>query len=254
MDVCDALGSATTIAYGWHHVGIFADAMTLSFFPAHQICAGEGGAILTDNEELAQQMERLVNWGRDCTCLPGQSNTCGQRFEHEWKKLPKGWDHKYTFTEMGYNLKMTEFQAALGYSQLKYLDQFVEARRKNYYYLLEYLQPNYQELLDFVIVPDWSYPSPFGFPIIVRENIVFSAQDLIEYLEKNKIHTRRFFGGNLIRQPVFDSLQYIHKDLTGTDYLMDNAFWVGCWPGLTKAHLNWIIETIHNFFKERKLI
>jgi len=251
-DCCDCLGSKVRILEDELPAGFFADAMTLSFFPAHIITSGEGGAILTDDEELAQEMEKLINWGRDCVCLPGQSNTCGKRFEHKFKNLPEGWDHKYTFTEMGYNLKMTEFQAALGYSQLKHLDDFVATRNRNYWHLRLALT-EYEEFLSFVEIPEWSRPSPFGFPVIINKNMAFSAKELITFLENAKIHTRRFFGGNLTRQPVFEDLPYIKKDLEGTDYLMENALWVGCHPGLTKQHLDYVVDVIGDFFKERKL-
>lgn len=251
-DCCDALGAKYNFLDEIVPVGTYADAMTLSFFPAHHITTGEGGAILTDDEELTKKMECLTNWGRDCYCLPGQSNTCGKRFEHDFPDLPKGWDHKYTFTELGYNLKMTEFQAALGYSQLSHLDDFVRIRRENYYQLRHSLW-SWFEYLDFISIPDWSQPSPFGFPIIVKRTAPFTAQELIAYLEHNRISTRRFFGGNLTRQPFMKDLKYIKLDLSGTDYIMEQGFWVGCFPGLTKAHLDWVIEVVNNFFREKGL-
>jgi len=251
-DCCDALGAKLKIVKGLHHVGLFADVMTLSFFPAHQITSAEGGAILTDNEELAREMEQLINWGRDCHCLPGQSNACGKRFEQNFFNMPEGWDHKYTFTKLGYNLKMTEFQAALGMSQLTHLDDFVVARRHYFYYLSEYLGQHY-EYLDFVKVPSWSEPSPFGFPIYVKREAPFTAQELISYLEKHKISTRRFFGGNLTRQPFIRNLPYLSLDLTGTNYIMEQGFWLGVWPGLTKAHLDYVVEIFDKFFKEKGL-
>lgn len=256
VDSCDALGAKIKLEQDYHHVGVCSSAMTLSFFPAHHITAGEGGAILTDNEELALNMEKLINWGRDCYCLPGQSNTCGKRFEYDFPALPKGWDHKYTFTELGYNLKMTEFQAALGMSQIKHLDDFVKIRRDNFYWLLSAMtitNTNYDEYFDFVSVPDWSEPSPFGFPIIVKKSAPFTANELISFLEKHEIRTRRFFGGNLIRQPFIKDLPYINFDLSETDYVMENGFWIGVFPGLTKEHLDYVLEIFEKFFRERKL-
>lgn len=256
VDCCDALGAKANYFRdnssfeSWQHVGIFSDAMTLSFFPAHQITAGEGGAILTDDVELAAYMEKLVNWGRDCYCLPGQQNTCGKRFSQDFPTLPKGWDHKYTFTELGYNLKMTEFQAALGMSQLTHLDKFVIARNVNFQYLLDNIQ-RHANFLCSVEVPEWSHPSPFGFPIFVQKNKYFNASELIDYLEKHKISTRRFFGGNLTRQPFIKDLSYISLDLTNTDYIMENGFWIGCWPGLTKQHMDYMIEILDQFFKDK---
>lgn len=254
-DCCDALGARIRPTDNWDHVGTYSDIMTLSFFPAHHITTGEGGAILTDNEELAKKIERLTNWGRDCYCLPGQSNTCGNRFNHDFPDLPKGWDHKYTFTELGYNLKMTEFQAALGYSQLSHLNDFIELRTRNYGILLGGLYNlGAWEYLDYIHVDEtWSQPSPFGFPIIVKRTAPFTAQELIAYLENHKISTRRFFGGNLTRQPFMQDLDYIKLDLSGTDYIMEQGFWIGVWPGLTKEHLDYVIEIFNQFFKEKGL-
>ena len=247
-DCCDALGARSN----GKNVGHAADAMTLSFFPAHQITSAEGGAILTDDVMLAAEMEQLINWGRDCFCPPGHSNMCGKRFEQDFPNLPKGWDHKYTFTKLGYNLKMTEFQAALGMSQLTHLDDFVEQRRRNYSHL-QYLQDEWFEWFSFISIPDWSYPSPFGFPIMVRRTAPFTAQELISYLEKHKISTRRFFGGNLTRQPFMKDLPRIRLDLTGTNYIMEQGFWIGCHPQLTKAHLDYVVEIFDKFFKEKGL-
>jgi CDP-6-deoxy-D-xylo-4-hexulose-3-dehydrase len=247
-DCCDGLGSEYYVAKEINpiHVGKYADAMTLSFFPAHHITSAEGGAVLTDDEESAKEMERLSNWGRDCYCLPGQSNTCGHRFTQDFPSLPKGWDHKYTFTSLGYNLKMTEFQAALGTSQLKHLTKFKIRRIENCLLLFRELG-TYNKFFDFVSVSNWSLPNPFGFPIIVRKEAPFTAQELIVYLEKHKISTRRLFGGNLTRQPFIKDLPYITDDLTNTNFLMENAFWVGCHPQLTQEHIYYIIDTISDF-------
>ena len=257
VDSCDALGARIVYDSMTYNVGCFADAMTLSFFPAHHITTGEGGAILTNDEELARDMEKRVNWSRDCDCLPGQSNTCGHRFDIEnlgIKDMPEGWDHKYTFTMLGYNLKMTEFQAALGMSQITHLDDFVKARRNNFFRLFVALYGVEDvEFFDAIEVPIWSQPSPFGFPIIVKKTAPFKAQELIAYLEKNKIATRRFFGGNLTRQPFIKDLPYLALDLSGTNYIMENGFWIGVWPGLTKEHLDYVIEIFSSFFKEKGL-
>ena len=255
-DCCDALGAKLKleISHNWYHVGVFADAMTLSFFPAHQITSAEGGAILTDDDELAREMEQLVNWGRDCYCLPGQSNVCGKRFEQNFPNLPEGWDHKYTFTKLGYNLKMTEFQAALGMSQFTHLDDFLRIRRHHFMRLsIDLYNLKKEEFFDYVNLHVWSEPSPFGLPIMVKRTAPFTAQELISYLEKHKISTRRFFGGNLTRQPFMKDLPRLSLDLTGTNYIMEQGFWIGCHPQLTTAHLDYVVEIFDKFFKEKGL-
>jgi CDP-4-dehydro-6-deoxyglucose reductase, E1 len=251
IDCCDALGARIKIAGSWVHVGSESKVMTLSFFPAHHITTGEGGAILTDDDELAERIEHIINWGRDCYCLPGQNNTCGHRFEIDKLNihgLPDGWDHKYTFTDLGYNFKMTEFQAALGYSQLSHLDHFVACRRDNYNLLLGALSQ--YSCLNFIDTPEWSSPSPFGFPIRVDPKSPVSANKLIQFLEERKIRTRRVFGGNLTRQPFIQNLPYAadFDGLRGTDDVMENMFWIGCWPGLTEQHLYYVVDVFDQFF------
>lgn len=256
-DSCDSLG-AMLYPGDPAHVGHFADAMTLSFFPAHHITCGEGGAILTDDDELATIMNRLVNWGRSCDCLPGQSNTCGHRFEPKYfgyDKLPEGWDHKYTFSNVGYNLKMTELQAAMGASQMDHLDDFAAQRLQNFYFYGTTILAEFDEYLSGVEYDDKRFlPSPFGFPVIVKQDAPFTAQELIAHLEQNKIATRRIFGGNLTRQPAFSGLEYLCEDLSNTDYLMENAFWIGLHPALTQEHLDYVVETFYNFFDKKGLI
>ena len=251
VDACDSLGATDDDNYD--SVGSWADIVTLSFFPAHQITSCEGGAVLTDDDEMYEIMRSYANWGRSCYCVPGQANACGKRFAWEDRgELPEGYDHKYIFERLGYNLKMTEFQAGLGYSQIQRLDEFVTARRNNYNYLLNNLF-SFREYLQFPTIPP--NPSPFGFPIFVlptREE--FTTQELISYLEEHKVRTRRMFGGNLTRQPAFMGLPYATVgSLFTADYIMEDVFWIGCHPALTTEMLNYVIEVFDKFFKERGL-
>jgi CDP-6-deoxy-D-xylo-4-hexulose-3-dehydrase len=196
-------------------------------------------------------MECLVNWGRACDCLPGQSNTCGHRFDIEKLgiyDMPPGWDHKYTFSKLGYNLKMTEFQAALGMSQLTHLGEFVIIRQNNYDYYTDYFR-EYVKYFDLIHVSANSSPSPFGFPIIVKKDAPFTAQEMIAYFEENKIRTRRFFGGNLTRQPFIKDLPYISKELPNTDYIMESGFWIGVHPQITHNHRAYVLEIADKFFE-----
>jgi len=251
VDCCDAMGAE--IYYDGDHyapVGTFADFVTLSFFPAHHITTGEGGAVLCRNEPSAKMLDSFANWGRDCYCAPGQSNTCGMRFDHEWETLPHGYDHKYTFTQLGYNLKMTEWQAALGYSQIQRLPEFVAKRKDNYLYLLNNLWIYRPYLL--LGVANTGSHSPFGFPIAV-ETDEFTAEELIAYLEEHKISTRRVFAGNITRQPGYAKLPSIRYDLSGSDWVMERMFWIGCHPEITKEMLDYILEVFDNFFKEKGL-
>ena len=255
-DCCDALGAEVKDAGLWRHVGAFADVMTLSFFPAHHITSAEGGAVLTNDWEIAKMATKLVNWGRDCYCAPGESNTCGERFDHlPMGGLPVGWDHKYTFSEIGYNLKMTEFQAALGWSQLQRLDEFVEKRKENYQYLRDGLNKYANKgHIQFIEYDEWSEPSPFGFPIVVGEYSLINIVELISYLEEHKISTRRVFGGNLTRQPGFMNVPYeTAGHLTGSDFVMNNAFWLGVQPALIKEMLDYVLDVFDGFFKGKGL-
>jgi len=253
-DCCDALGAYTKNNGLIRHVGYYADYATLSFFPAHHITTGEGGAVLTNHPLKAEIVRSLANWGRDCYCLPGQTDTCGMRFEHPSAiDLPKGWDHKYTFTRIGYNLKMTELQAALGVSQIMASQAFFVLRKANFDYIKHGLS-DLKHYLQFVMLPDWSIPSPFGFPILVNANRNFSSSELIAFLEKNKIRTRRFFGGNIIKQPAFSEQPRLIADtLKGTDWIMEGGFWIGCQQSLTIEMLDYMIDIFHKFFKEQNL-
>jgi CDP-6-deoxy-D-xylo-4-hexulose-3-dehydrase len=243
-DCCDCLGGKI---YG-EPVGTFSDVSTYSFFPAHHITTIEGGAVCTNNPAIAKKIHSLNNWGRDCFCRPGQQNVCGKRFEQEFDGLPAGWDHKYTFTNLGYNFKMTEFQAAFGIAQMRKLDEFVYARNICWAKLKLIINP-YAEYISTVEIPTFSDKSPFGFPITVTTN-EFTAQNLIAFLEKNKIATRRMFGGNLARQPAFKNLPYIYCGFDGADYVMNRTFWIGCHPGITNEMLDYIEEIFGEFFKQ----
>jgi len=248
-DIADALGAEINDK----RVGTFGDASVISFFPAHHITTGEGGAVFTDNGKLKKIIESYANWGRDCWCLPGQDNTCNQRFCWKQKDLPDGWDHKYTFTRLGYNLKITELQSALGLSQMKKADRFVQDRRKNFEYLLMNLA-EFQEHLEFVEYAFYANPSPFGFPITVKPSAPFSKNSLVLYLESKKVRTRPVFGGNLTRHQAFKKDKiYTPYPLSGSDYVMNNTFWIGCHPQLTQAHLDYVIEMIQKYFERKGL-
>jgi len=242
-DCCDALGST----YKGRNVGTFGDIATVSFYPAHHITMGEGGAVLSDKPSLQTLIESFRDWGRDCWCEPGRDNTCGKRFDWQLGSLPCGYDHKYTYSHIGYNLKATDMQAALGVSQLKKLVYFIERRRENFRYLRRALSG----MEDFLILPEatpHSDPSWFGFPVGVREDAPFGRADLIRALEEKKIGTRLLFGGNLLRQPAYkDSLYRVVGELPNTDFVMNNVFWVGVYPGLTQPMLDFVAATIRNF-------
>ncbi|SHF15577.1 CDP-6-deoxy-D-xylo-4-hexulose-3-dehydrase [Marinitoga hydrogenitolerans DSM 16785] len=245
-DTCDALGST----YDGKLVGTFGDIATVSFYPAHHITMGEGGAILTNNLQLERLVKSFRDWGRDCYCEPGFSNTCGMRFKQQHGTLPFGYDHKYVYSHIGYNLKLTDMQAAVGVAQLKKLPEFIEKRKRNFKLLKEGLK-KYE---DYLILPEptpKSDPSWFGFPITIKDNDEFSRWDIVTYLEKNKIMTRMLFGGNLTRQPAYADVKYkIHKELINTDIIMNNTFFIGVYPGITDEMIEYIINTFEKFFEE----
>jgi CDP-6-deoxy-D-xylo-4-hexulose-3-dehydrase len=247
-DSCDALGAT----FKGKKVGTFGDLATVSFYPAHHITMGEGGAVVTNTPLLKTLVESFRDWGRDCWCEPGKDNTCGKRFDWELGELPCGYDHKYTYSHIGYNLKMTDMQAAIGVSQLAKLPGFIAARRKNFQHLYEGLKPLEDRLLLPESTPD-AEPSWFGFPIGVRpdtprQKAPFDRNDLIRELESNKIATRLLFGGNLTRQPAYQGVDFrVIGDLKNTDFVMRNVFWIGLYPGLNDAMLNYTIDTITAF-------
>ncbi|MDB9788601.1 lipopolysaccharide biosynthesis protein RfbH [Candidatus Thioglobus sp.] len=243
-DCCDALGAS----YNGQNVGTFGDISTCSFYPAHHITMGEGGAVFTNNSELMTIAESFRDWGRDCYCPPGCEDTCGKRFDQKLGDLPKGYDHKYTYSHLGYNLKITDMQAACGLAQLKRLPEFIEKRISNFNYLIKRMS-TLSEFVDFTSPNENSKPSWFGFPITLKESSVFQRADLVKYLDQNKIGTRLLFAGNLTKQPSFLDVEYrISGELTNTDITMNQTFWIGIYPGLDIAHLNFIAEKMEEFF------
>ena len=244
-DCCDAVGAK----YNGQNVGTFGVLATTSFYPAHHITMGEGGAVITSTPKLKTLAESFRDWGRDCWCEPGKDNTCGKRFEHQLGDLPHGYDHKYTYSHIGYNLKATDMQAAVGLAQMQKVAGFIEARRANFAYLHE----NLQDLQKYLILPQAtpkSEPSWFGFPIAIRTDAPFTRNQLVQFLESRKVATRLLFGGNLVRQPAYRDVQYrIASPLMNTDFIMNNVFWIGVYPGLTVAMLNYVINVLHDFAK-----
>lgn len=245
-DCCDALGST----YRGRRVGNFGDVGTLSFYPAHHITMGEGGAVFTNNNAIKRGVESFRDWGRDCYCAPGTDNTCGRRFRWKFGDLPEGYDHKYTYSHMGYNLKITDMQAACGLAQLERIDHFVSARRTNFSYLKDRLSG----LTAHLILPEATEgadPSWFGFPITLRETSPISRRDLINRLDAAKIGTRLLFAGNLLRQPYMKDRKFrISGELANTDRVMNQTFWVGIYPGLSQPHLDYVADSIHACLKD----
>lgn len=242
-DCCDALGAT----FNGQMVGTFGDIGTISFYPAHHITMGEGGAVFTNNYELKQIAESFRDWGRDCYCAPGKDNTCGKRFCWKLGTLPAGYDHKYTYTHLGYNLKITDMQAACGLAQMDRAAGFVQARKDNFAYLTERLK----SCEEFLILPqatENSDPSWFGFPMTLKPAANVSRVDLLTYLDDFKIGTRLLFAGNLTRQPYMIGRNYrVSGELTNTDRIMHDTFWIGVYPGLTKEMLDFAVEKIETF-------
>ena len=243
-DCCDALGAT----YKGQLVGTFGDIATLSFYPAHHITMGEGGAVFTNNAELKLIAESFRDWGRDCYCPPGKDNTCNKRFCWKLGNLPEGYDHKYTYSHLGYNLKITDMQAACALAQLDRVDDFIAARRANFKYLKERLQSCAQFLHLPEATPD-SEPSWFGFPLVLKEDAGAKRTDLINFLDENKIATRLLFAGNLTRQPYMIGRNFrVSGTLTNTDTVMNQTFWLGVWPGLGREQLDYMADKLEEFF------
>ncbi|QPI86190.1 lipopolysaccharide biosynthesis protein RfbH [Rhodobacterales bacterium HKCCA1288] len=246
-DCCDAFGATVTMADGSERlVGTFGDLSTLSFYPAHHITMGEGGAVLMDSLRLARICESFRDWGRDCYCEPGTDNTCGKRFDWQLGELPEGYDHKYTYSHVGYNLKVSDMQAAVGLSQLKKVDYFIERRRENFDYLTDRL---IEERLDqYFYLPKATpstKPSWFGYLLTIRETEKLSRTSIVTALENLRVGTRLLFAGNLTKQPGFMNESFrVSGALTNTDYVMNNSFWVGVWPGLRTEHLDYVVSSL----------
>ncbi len=244
-DCCDAVGAR----YEEKPVGTFGDIATVSFYPAHHMTMGEGGAVLVTNPILKRAAESIRDWGRDCWCPPGKDNTCQKRFNWKLGDLPQGYDHKYTYSHVGYNLKVTDFQPAIGLSQLKKLPGFIAKRNENFAYLSEKLKSLEKHLLLPHATPG-SQPSWFGFPITVKPESTLKRGDLVPLLEKNKIGTRLLFGGNLVRQPAYAEIQKrVVGELMNTDRIMNDTFWVGIYPALGREHMDYIAATMKNLLE-----
>ena len=245
-DDCDSLGAT----YNEKKTGTFGDLATLSFYPAHHITMGEGGAVLVNNAQLKKITESFRDWGRDCWCPPGKDNTCGERYCQKLGDLPEGYDHKYTYSHIGFNLKATDMQAAVGLSQLNKADSFIEKRRSNHNLLCNKLK----SLEEYFILPEPtinSNPSWFGFMLTIRDGSKINRNSLVEYLEKNKIGTRLLFGGNLTKQPAYKDSNYrVLNSLESTDKIMNDGFWLGVWPGLDENHYEYIFQILNKFLKK----
>lgn len=246
-DNCDALGSK----YNGKLTGTFGHLSTLSFYPAHHITMGEAGAVLTNDSLLNKIVRSLRDWGRDCFCPTGRDNTCTKRFEQQHGDLPAGYDHKYVYSEIGYNLKTTDLQAALGLAQLNKLQQFIQKRKENFNYLYQALK----KFDDKFILPAWdkkSEPSWFGFLLTIKDGAGFERKDLLKFLESKKIHTRLLFAGNITRQPYFKNYKIDYRvsgDLKNTDKVMNDTFWIGVYPGINKEMLGFVIKSFKEFLK-----
>ena len=247
-DSCDALGGT----YHGKNLGSFGDFSTLSFYPAHHITTGEGGAVLVKKNVHKAIIESLRDWGRDCWCAPGCDNTCFKRYQWQLGELPEGYDHKYTYSHLGYNLKSGDIQAAIGLAQLERLDSFIDSRRKNWNYLHKHLKG----LEEYLILPqqtEHSEPSWFGFALTVKADSPISRNDLVKKLNERNIGTRLLFGGNLLKQPAFmNTDRRVVGDLINSDMIMNNSFWLGVWPGLTEQMLDFVVNSVYHLFGTKR--
>jgi len=244
-DNCDALGSQ----YNGKRTGSFGHLSTCSFYPAHHITMGEGGAVLTSDPLLKRIVSSLRDWGRDCWCEPGKDNTCKNRFSRQHGQLPFGYDHKYVYSHIGYNLKLTDLQAAIGVAQMDKLDGFIAARQENFGYFMKHLK-KYEKYFLLPKATKNADPAWFGFPVMVKKNSKFSRLDIVSYLEKHRIATRMLFGGNLTKQPAYQNVHYrLSGTLKNTDMIMNNLFWFGVYPGLTPQMREYVVSVFREFFK-----
>lgn len=245
-DCCDALGSK----YGGRYVSNFGDLATFSFYPAHQITTGEGGAVVTNNPDLYVLVNSFCEWGRDCWCRTGQDNRCGRRFKFQLGNLPYGYDHKYTYSHIGYNLKATDIQAAIGTAQLDKLPSFIKARQKNHQFLLDFIK-KYEK---YFILPENSAKSDpcwFGFMLVIKKNAPFSRLDIINFLQENKVETRGLFAGNLLRHPAYLKIKHrVVGNLKNSDLIMNNGFWIGVYPGNDKQKLRYVVSKFEEFLSK----
>ena len=242
-DCCDALGAT----WRGRHVGTYGDVGTLSFYPAHHITMGEGGAVFAQGGKVRRAMESIRDWGRDCYCAPGMDNTCGKRFEWKLGDLPRGYDHKYVYSHLGFNLKITDMQAAVGLSQLDRLPGFIKYRKRNF----DHLKAGMKALEDIFILPEatpHSEPSWFGFPLTIRDDAPFAREDLLRHLNDHRIGTRLLFGSNLLRQPYMIGRPHrVAGALTNSETVVDQTFWIGVYPGLGEDEITWMLDQIHAF-------
>ena len=255
-DNCDALGSRYEMPGGWVYTGTVGDLGTSSFYPPHHMTMGEGGAVYTSDTTLKRLVESFRDWGRDCWCASGKDDTCKRRFTQQFGQLPHGYDHKYVYSHFGYNLKLTDMQAAVGCAQLRKLPGFIEARKRNW----KFLRDNLEAVTDRLLLPEptaGSDPSWFGFMMCVREGAGFSRDEIVSHLESRNIQTRNLFAGNLIKHPCFDELRdsgrgyRVIGELENTDNVMENAFWIGVYPGMDEAMLSYMAETLTGFLRGR---
>ena len=245
-DNCDALGSE----YKNKLTGTFGDISTLSFYPAHHITMGEGGAVITDSNKLKLSIDSFRDWGRDCWCKSGHDDTCGKRFDWQLGELPYGYDHKFTYSNIGYNLKATDLQASIGYIQIDKLDEFINARRNNWEKINNFIQKKQDYFVPHKPTQD-SNPSWFGYAITVKEGLSFNRDELVKYLNENRIATRLMFGGNLIKQPAYKNKKFkVFGELTNADMVMNSTFWIGVYPGLTEEMIDYTIEKFEDFLSK----
>jgi CDP-6-deoxy-D-xylo-4-hexulose-3-dehydrase len=250
-DCCDALGSRYFYNGEYRHVGTFGDVASCSFYPAHHITMGEGGIVFTNNDLIARAVISIRDWGRDCYCKGGENNTCGKRFSGKYGDLPYGYDHKYVYSHIGYNLKVTDMQAAIGVAQLEKLPEFIKRRKENF----DKWMTVFGKWEDFFILPkpsDNSDPSWFAFPVSVKEDAPFTRNEVVNYLSLNRVETRNLFGGNLIKQPAYkDIKKRVIGDLKNTDFIMNNTFFLGTYPGLTEEMISYVSEVLESFITQK---